>query len=246
MNKKLFAVGITLVLAVFTGVSQAKSGDVSCEGVPFNRSCWLNNLYPGQKKAEACAGCHGQDGNSAMGLFPKLAGQHPAYLVKQLMAFKTGERKDLSMQSIASSLSDDDMRDIAAFYSEQGISPNSLPEPEVAEDEDDDWGESEEETENSLSIEELIVMGRDLYRNGDVDNKVSACIACHGPYGQGNKPAVFPRLASQHADYLIKSLKDFKSDVRNNNPDSMMHMIAKKMSDQEIEAVAHFISMMNK
>ena len=89
-------------------------------------------------------------------------------------------------------------------------------------------------------------MGRDLYRNGDVKNKVSACIACHGPYGQGNKPAVFPRLASQPADYLIKSLKDFKSDVRNNNPDSMMHMIAKKMSDQEIEAVAHYISMMKK
>jgi cytochrome c553 len=150
------------------------------------------------------------------------------------------------MQSIASSLSDEDMRDIAAFYSEQGISANSLSEPEVTEDEDDDWGDSEEVAENSLSIEELIAMGRDLYRNGDVKNKVSACIACHGPYGQGNKPAVFPRLASQHADYLIKSLKDFKSDVRNNNPDSMMHMIAKKMSDQEIEAVAHYISMMKK
>ncbi|HIG92236.1 MAG: cytochrome c4 [Methylococcales bacterium] len=246
MNNKLFAVGIILVLAVFSGVSQAKNDDVSCEGVPFDRSCWLNNLYPGQKKAEACAGCHGQDGNSAMALFPKLAGQHPAYLVRQLMAFKSGARTDLSMQSIASSLSDEDMRDIAAFYSEQGISANSLSEPEVTEDEDDDWGDSEEVAENSLSIEELIAMGRDLYRNGDVKNKVSACIACHGPYGQGNKPAVFPRLASQHADYLIKSLKDFKSDVRNNNPDSMMHMIAKKMSDQEIEAVAHYISMMKK
>ncbi|HHZ70122.1 MAG TPA: cytochrome c4 [Methylococcaceae bacterium] len=243
MSNKLFAVGLILVLAVFSGVSQAKIDDVSCEGVPFNRSCWLNNLYPGQKKAEACAGCHGQDGNSAMALFPKLAGQHPAYLVRQLMAFKSGARMDLSMQSIASSLSDEDMRDIAAFYSEQGISANSRSAPE---DEDDDWGDSDETKEDSLSIDELIVIGQDLYRNGDVKNKVSACIACHGPYGQGNKPAVFPRLASQHADYLIKSLKDFKSDVRNNNPDSMMHMIAKKMSDQEIEAVAHYISMMKK
>ncbi|HIG07239.1 MAG: c-type cytochrome [Methylococcales bacterium] len=246
MSNKLFTVGAILILAIFSGVSQAKGDGVSCEGVPFDRSCWLNNLYPGQKKAEACAGCHGQDGNSTMGLFPKLAGQHPAYLVKQLVAFKNGERTDLSMQSIASSLSDEDMRDIAAFYSEQGISENTPPEPEVAEDDDDDWGDSETTAENSLTIDELVAIGRDLYRNGDVKNKVSACIACHGPYGQGNKPAVFPRLASQHADYLIKSLKDFKSDERNNNPYSMMHMIAKKMTDEEIEAVAHYIALMKK
>jgi cytochrome c553 len=246
MSNKLFTVGVILVLVIFSGVSQAQNDDVSCEGVPFDRSCWLNNLYPGQKKAETCAGCHGQDGNSAMGLFPKLAGQHPAYLVKQLIAFKSGERTDLSMQSIASSLSDEDMRDIAAFYSEQGISENTPPEPEVAEDDDDDWGDSETTAESSLSIDELVAMGRDLYRNGDVENKVSACIACHGPYGQGNKPAVFPRLASQHADYLIKSLKDFKLNVRNNNPDSMMHMIANKMTDEEIEAVAHYIALMKK
>jgi len=93
-------------------------------------------------------------------------------------------------------------------------------------------------------MQTLIAQGSDLYRNGDLKRQVSACIACHGPLGEGNKPASFPALRSQHADYLIKALKDFKSGARSNNPENMMHMIAKKMSDEEIKAVAYRISMM--
>ena len=95
-----------------------------------------------------------------------------------------------------------------------------------------------------MPLQTLIAQGSDLYRNGDLTREVSACIACHGPFGEGNKPAAFPLLKSQHADYLIKTLTDFKTDARSNNPENMMHMIAKKMTDEEIKAVSYRISMM--
>ena len=86
--------------------------------------------------------------------------------------------------------------------------------------------------------------GSNLYRNGDIAREVSACIACHGPLGEGNEPAAFPALRSQHADYLIKTLTDFKNGIRSNNPENMMHMITKKMTVEEIKAVSYRISMM--
>jgi cytochrome c553 len=191
----------------------------------------------GKDKAAACASCHGADGNSMMPSFPKLAQQNESYLVKQLQAFKDGTRKNPMMSGIAAGLSADDMADLAAFYSEQRISANEAPKP----DEDD---EPAEQAKAQEAINKLLAQGADLYRNGDLVREVSACIACHGPLGEGNKPAAFPLLKSQHADYLIKSLSDYKSGVRSNNPDNMMHMIAKKMSDEEIKAVSYRISMM--
>jgi cytochrome c553 len=89
-----------------------------------------------------------------------------------------------------------------------------------------------------------LAKGKDLYQNGDLVREVSACIACHGPSGEGNRPASFPALKSQHADYLIKSLTDFKTGSRSNNPDNMMHMIATKMTVEEIQAVSYYISML--
>ena len=112
---------------------------------------------------------------------------------------------------------------------------------DVDDDDDDEAGKTEEEKTEELN--ELMALGSDLYRNGDIKRKVSACIACHGPFAEGNKLAKFPSLRSQHADYLIKSLTDFKNDARSNQPDNMMHMIAKKMTEKEIKAVAYHISM---
>ena len=89
-----------------------------------------------------------------------------------------------------------------------------------------------------------MAQGSDLYRNGDLKREVSACIACHGPLGEGNKPAGFPMIKSQHADYLIQTLTDFKNDVRSNNPENMMHMIARKMTIEEIKDVSYRLSMM--
>lgn len=197
------------------------------------------NSNAGEEKSASCVSCHGEHGNSMVSTFPKLAQQHASYLIKQLHAFKDGTRKDPMMSAMAMSLSDTDMADIAAFYAEQQISHNVLP---VVNDDDDDEGKPAAKAEET--VQAMIAQGADLYRNGDLESEVSACIACHGPSGEGNKPAAFPSLKSQHADYLIKTLSDFKSGKRSNNPENMMHMIAKKMTIEEIKAVSYRISMM--
>jgi cytochrome c553 len=191
------------------------------------------NATEGKQKVAACVSCHGDMGNSVVATFPKLAQQHPAYLIKQLQAFKVGTRKNAMMSAMVQNLSDDDMSDIAAYYTEHKIADNHLP---PADDEDDKAA--------AANIAALVKQGSDLYRNGDLTREVSACIACHGPNGEGNKPANFPLIKSQHADYLIAALTDFKTDARSNNPDNMMHMIARKMTDDEIKAVSYYISMM--
>jgi Cytochrome c. len=168
--------------------------------------------------------------------FPKLAQQHSSYLVKQLHAFKDGSRNDPMMSAMALALTDEDITDISAYYATQKISENALP---VLDTDDDN-----EKPAGKKDVQALIAQGSDLYRNGDLKSEVSACIACHGPFGEGNKPASFPALKSQHADYLIKALTDFKSGARSNNPENIMYMIAKKMTDEEIKAVSYRISMM--
>ena len=188
------------------------------------------SIDAGKEKAALCFSCHGETGNSAVATFPKLAQQNTSYLEKQLQAYKDGTRKNAMMSAVVTHLSADDISDIAAYFSAQEITANPMP----LEDEDED---------NKKTVKELIAEGSDLYRNGDLEREVSACIACHGPFGEGNKPASFPSIKSQHADYLIQTLKDFKSGVRSNNPENMMHMIAKKMPDEEIKAVSYHFSM---
>jgi cytochrome c553 len=199
------------------------------------------NISSGKEKAAVCTSCHGDNGNSIVSSFPKLAQQHSSYLIKQLQAFKSGTRKNPMMSSIAMGLTDEDMVDIADYYAEQKISANELP---VLDDEDENEKPAATKGEKKIDVQTIIAQGSDLYRNGDLTREVSACIACHGPFGDGNKPAAYPLLKSQHADYLIKTLTDFKSGERSNNPENIMHMIAKKMTDEEIKAVSYRISMM--
>lgn len=203
-----------------------------------------DNAKAGKEKSASCAGCHGENGNSLVGTFPKLAQQHSSYLIKQLQAFKSGDRNDPMMSSIAKSLNDEDMSDIAAYYNAQKISENAMPVLDTDSDDDDKPDQSATKIDPKDVLKNLLTKGTDLYRNGDLTREVSACIACHGPFGEGNKPAAFPALKSQHAEYLIKTLNDFKSGARSNNPDNMMHMIAKKMTDEEIKAVSYHISIM--
>lgn len=219
MKKELLALSLALAFTSTSGILHAEG-----------------SINAGKEKAASCISCHGDNGNSMVSTFPKLAQQHSSYLIKQLQAFKTGARKNPMMTAIASGLSNEDMADIAAYYAAQEISANDLP---VLDDDDED-----EKSDSKVTIQSIIAQGSDLYRNGDLPREVSACIACHGPLGEGNKPAAFPALRSQHADYLIKTLTDFKTDTRSNNPENMMHMIAKKMTDDEIKAVSYRISMM--
>ena len=227
MKKKLLALSLALAFTSTSGILHAE-GDISS----------------GKEKAAACVSCHGDNGNSLVSSFPKLAQQHSSYLIKQLQAFKNGTRKNPMMSSIAMGLTDEDMADIASYYAEQEVSANQLP---VLDDDDDEkpaTANGEKKVDGNAKLQAIIAQGSDLYRNGDLPREVSACIACHGPFGEGNKPAAFPLLKSQHADYLIKTLTDFKNDSRSNNPENMMHMIAKKMTDEEIKAVSYRISMM--
>ena len=200
------------------------------------------NSSLGKTKAASCAGCHGEDGNSMASIYPKLAGQHAGYIAQQLIAFKDNTRNAPMMAPYAMGLDNESIEDIAAFYASNKITANDLP---VIESDDDDEDESEKSAEEKAAeLKSLLALGSDLYRNGDLETEVSACIACHGPFGEGNKPASFPALKGQHADYLIKALTDFKNGARSNNSDSMMHMIAKKMTDKEIQAVSYHISTM--
>jgi len=170
----------------------------------------------GQAKAAMCAACHGTDGNSAAPNFPKLAGQHADYIAKQLQNFKSGERKDATMNGMAAALSEQDMADLGAFYAAQKVSVGSAAEDKVA-------------------------LGETVYRAGNTASGVAACAACHGPTAAGNPMAKFPSLSGQHADYTMKQLKDFRAGVRANDAGSMMRGVAKKMTDAEIEAVAQYI-----
>lgn len=224
MNKKILAISLAVAVAGFTPVISAEEGNGSA----------------GKAKAGTCAGCHGEDGNSLVPTYPKLAGQHVSYLVNQLRAFKGGTRNNAMMGPMAAALSDDDMADIAAYYNEQKISQNPAPALPPPDDED----APVDEQKNKEIMGKLLAKGGDLYRNGNLKNNVSACIACHGPFGEGNRPAAFPAVYSQHADYLIKTLADFKSGERSNNPENMMHMIAQKMTEEEIKAVSYYISTM--
>lgn len=196
------------------------------------------NANAGKDKAASCAGCHGENGNSSAPNFPKLAEQHASYLAKQLHAFKDGSRNDAMMSAIAAALSDQDIADIADYYASKNISANAAPTLPPADDDD------AQKPVAKLTMPALLAEGSNIYRNGDIAHAVSACVACHGLTGEGNKPAAFPALRAQHADYLIKTLTDFKNGVRSTNPDNMMHMIAQKMSDEQIKAVSYRLSAM--
>ena len=225
MKRKWLALSLTLALASTSSLLYADTNA---------------DIDAGETKAASCVSCHGEKGNSMVSTFPKLAQQDESYLQKQLHAFKDGSRKNPMMASIAQSLSDKDIADIAAYYMAQKVSANDLP---VANDDDDDKP-AQTEAEKKAAMDKIMADGSNLYRNGDIANEVSACIACHGPLGEGNEPAAFPALRSQHADYLIKTLTDFKMGNRSNSDENMMHMITKKMSVEEIKAVSYRISMM--
>lgn len=226
MIKKLLAVSISLTCMATTAI-------VHAEGDP----------QAGKQHAAACSGCHGEAGNSIVPSFPKLAGQHTSYLTKQLRAFKNGTRNAPMMAPLAKGLSEKDMVDLAKYYSMEKVSANPMPTLKPQDHNAEDNAHSDNKNKEA-ELKALLSFGGDLYRNGDLEREVSACIACHGPFGEGNKPAGFPMLKGQHADYLIQTLTDFKTNTRTKVADNMMHMIATKMTEKEIRAVSYYISVM--
>ncbi len=176
----------------------------------------------GKAKSAACAACHGVDGNkSLMPEYPKLGGQHASYTETQLHQFKSGVRNNAIMLGQVAALNDQDMADLAAYFSTQS-------------------------TVVGGASEDLVEKGQAIYRAGVATKGVPACISCHGPQGLGNPAAQYPLLSGQNAAYTVKQLKDYQSgerigDVANNNQKIMVD-IASKLSDAEMTAVADYIS----
>ena len=182
------------------------------------------NPDAGKARSAVCGACHGSDGNSMIPMNPKIAGQHPDYLVKQLKDFKLaattgGEegRNNAVMNGMAAPLSEQDMEDLSAYFASQQETPGETPE---------DYVES----------------GQALYRGGDYERGIPSCSACHGPDGNGMGLAGFPNISGQHVDYTALQLKNFRSGQRHNDMNGMMRDIASKLTDEDIEVLSNYLA----
>ena len=164
---------------------------------------------------QVCVACHAADGNSTTPINPKMAQQHPEYLIKQLQEFKSGKRDNAVMKGFAAALSDDDMRNISYWLADQKASTGFAQE------------------------KDLVRLGERIYRGGIADRQIASCAGCHGPSGSGI-PSQYPRLAGQHAEYTSTQLNAFRSGTRANN--AQMTGVAAKMNDKEIKAVSDYIA----
>jgi cytochrome c553 len=172
----------------------------------------------GQTKAAICAACHGMDGNSNSPEWPNLAGQHASYMVKQLKAFKTGQRTNPVMAPQAQMLSEQDMEDVAAYFSAQKVKGSEADASKVA-------------------------LGQQIFQGGIAATKVTACMACHGPDGRGNPAANYPALHGQKAGYVVLQLQNYRnhSRVTDKSQGNMMQVECGNLTDDQIKAVAAFI-----
>lgn len=203
-----------LIAAGATTLGAAQAATPPVKGDPAKAATIANQI---------CVGCHAADGNSAVPANPKLAGQVPEYITKQLRDFKAaladpnkeGARKSAVMGAIVATLSDEDMVNLGAYFGEKPIKPGTAKQPYTD--------------------------GEKLWRGGNPATGVPACAGCHGANGAGI-PVQFPRLAGQHAEYIVAQLKAFRARERQNDAAKMMRTIADKMTEQEIQAVANYIA----
>jgi cytochrome c553 len=176
------------------------------------------SVEDGKAKALTCTACHGPEGNSVNPLWPNIAGQNAPYLQAQLKAFKEGARQDPLMTSQAMLLSDEDMADLAVYFESLPMAAQAVKNPGS------------------------VALGESLYRGGNLDSGVAACIACHGPSGDGNPAAKYPALRGQHADYTAKQLRDYASGARTSDGKTrVMRDIATRLSDDEIAAISSYV-----
>jgi cytochrome c553 len=198
----------TLTSACVLFAASAVAADATAPGLP--------DLARGQVlSAQVCGACHLADGNRGAPANPIIAGQHPAYLEKQLTEFKSGKRASAVMKAMAAMLDESDARSVAAFYA------SKQPKPGFAKNKD------------------LVALGEKIYRGGIAERQVPACAGCHSPNGAGI-PAQYPRLAGQHGEYVQTQLKTFRSGERANS--APMMAIAARLNDREIQAVADYVA----
>jgi len=223
MNRVFFpAAGAAIVkslllatLAVAGSVSAAEAVHGSAPKADPAKGGSLYDTGDNARGLPACASCHGAGGNSTIVVNPKLAGQMGPYIHKQLVDFTTPNRQQPVMTTYAKMLSDEEKSNIAA------------------------WLSTQQPKQGAAKNKDSVELGRKIYRGGIADRGVAACASCHGATGSG-MPAQYPRLAGQHQDYTFNQLQSFKTGARNNSP--QMGTLAKRMSDEEMKAVADYIA----
>lgn len=187
-------------------------------------SVWAQgSIEAGKEKSQTCVACHGADGNSLLGMYPSLAGQHAKYLEKQLNELKLGMtsggkqgRFDPVMSGMALPLSEQDMADLAAYYASLPLAHKTTP-------------------------ENFVTQGKALYTAGDSERGLTACIACHGPRGNGTELSGFPKISGQQVDYIKAQLMKFRDGTRENDMNAMMRDIAQKLTDEDINTLSNYM-----
>ena len=206
---------IIAILAIFTTVVFASPEAANAE-LPKAVPTKAEVLARGQQIAGAvCAACHGLDGMSAVSANPNIAGMPEQYIAKQLLFFKSGQRKNAIMQGMVANLSDGDMKSLGYYYFTQRAKPNGAARDKTLDD-----------------------AGQKIFRRGIPDSKVPACAGCHGGAGAGI-PAVYPRLAGQWQEYTLSALKSFATGERKN---TQMQAISARMQEKDMQAVAEYIA----
>ncbi len=189
--------------------------------VVSNQSIASGDAAIGEKKSLVCSACHGSNGMSINPEWPHLAGQNAVYFIKQLRDFKQGRRQSAVMGPLVANLTEEDMADIAAYYAQLA----DLPVPQTS--------------------HESASRGEVLYRKGETQHHITACITCHGPDGKGNSEAGFPLLRGQSKLYTVQQLLAFKSGQRKNDLNGIMHDISSHLNDEDIEVLATYMTEMN-
>lgn len=202
-------------IALFVGLYLGLSGAVMAA---------TGDAEAGKAKAQVCAACHGPTGSSPSDMYPKLNGQHASYLEKQLHDYQlaaqtNGEqgRADPIMQGQVANLDDQDIADLAAYFASQDPMQGS-------------------------ASEDVVAAGQALYMGGDAERKIAACVACHGPRGDGMGLANFPDISGQHPAYIKAQLEKFRAGQRGNDMNEMMRDVASKLSDKDIEILSQYLA----
>lgn len=213
----------SLIFFIFFGLAiEVNAADDQSKEVELPETFMSGDATKGSQLVESCAACHGADGNSISTDWPKLSGQNQRYLYEQLMYFRDGDRMNALMMSVTpylQTLSDDDLKNIAAFYSQYKTTVGQ-----------------------AKNDEELLSLGTQLYRFGNIKKQIPACTSCHAVYGQGNSLAGYPAVSGQQIGYLTSSLKAYRSKERNSGESSIiMQSIAENLTDYEIEALANYM-----
>lgn len=195
------------------------AGILAVSGSMMATAAIAGDAAAGKAKSAACGGCHGFDGNSPIAMYPKMAGQNEAYIVKQVKDFKADDsRKNEIMKGMVAALSDADAADIGAYFQAQSVS------------------------QAAPFDEAKAAIGRELYKGGKLQQGVPACQACHGPTGAGTAGIGYPAVGGQYVDYTLAQLKAFKDGTRTNDDKKLMRSIVEKLSDEDMVALANYMA----